>query len=180
MAFQIYRNAIIAAAHRELVPNMFREVKPAPRSITETDLKGMIKNAPSLHVAFLGATDIQRQTSGQMIGPWTVVFHVVAKTMARGGRSSDDVLLDKLGDFAAWVEGQNFGYAAAAPCWVTQIENMWNTETDSDGFAIGLVTIEQRVRFGRNRLEEEARALYQHGAPGRAPLPPIPAVPELV
>jgi hypothetical protein len=174
MAFQVYRNSIIASATKELVPNMFREVKPAPRTISDGDLKGMIKNAPSLHVAFLGATDIQRQTSGQMIGPWTVAFHVVAKTLARGGRSSDDVLLDKLGDFAAWVEGQTFGYSFAMPCWVTQIENMWSMENDQEGYAIGLVVIEQRVRFGRDRVAEEARALYSHGFPTRAPLPPIP------
>lgn len=155
MSFKDYRAAIIADVKKELVPVPFRAVRAAPRRIGDEWFKQMLKVAPSVHVAFIGADNVDRSSSGQFVGPWQIVFHVVARAIKGANQTPDDELLEHLSTIAEWAEGRNFGFPGAMPAQVDQIENVWDVELEKDGYAVGFVALRQHVLFGRNLVAEE-------------------------
>jgi hypothetical protein len=167
MSFKDYRAAIIADAKKELVPLPFRTVRAAPRRIGDDWFKQMLKVAPSIHISFLGSDSVGRSSSGELTGPWQIVFHVVTRALSGGNQTPDDSLLEHLSIVAEWVEGRTFDYPGAMPCQVHQIENVWDVQLKDDGYAVGFVALDQHALFGRNLVEEEIRRL---GPPRSQPI----------
>lgn len=180
MSFRQFRDAILTDIRNELVVNVsegetdrpFLQVAPAPRVVDEEWLEHVIRKAPSVHVAFIGSSRrLERLANGQLTGPWSMVAHVVV-----GGRPkmpAETVLLDRLYQFATWVEGRTFGYPHAAPAQVIEVENLWNLQVDKEGYAIGSVSWQQRVTFGRDLAAE----VFAAGGPNFAVTAPAGGLP---
>jgi hypothetical protein len=185
MSFRQYRDAVIDDIRKELVINVsegltdrpFLQVAAAPRVVDEDWLEHVIRKVPSVHVAFIGSgRRLERLANGQLRGPWSMVAHVVVGT--RPKVPAETLLLDKLYEFAMWIEGRTFGYPLAAPAQVVEIENLWNLQVDKEGFAIGSVSWQQMVTFGRD-LAAEAFAEGGPDFPVTAPAGGLPSMREL-
>lgn len=180
LTFLTFRDAVIADIKANLVTVAGQPVKPflgvraAPRMIDERWIKQVSTGTPSIHVSFIGsARRIERNQAGQLIGPWTLVAHIVCS--ARGVKlTAESILLDRMTAFLRYIEGRRFiDQVGAGPAQVTEIENMWDLDGEQESLAIGSVAWMQEVPFGVDMLTQYNETYAPMGVelPAEAPTP---------
>ena len=164
--------AITAATNRDGDP-IFKDVGTHGKVFGATELGNLMMVSPACRIALVGSrggiTQVSRSTTARAImgradvgsfrGPLQMMGFLVERDWQT--KEARDRVIELVDEFMYWLEHQTFGLTTeqAGPAQITGFDILYSAEIDERGAAIGAVTWEQEVWFGRNLHDEDLALL---------------------